>query len=932
MNDMEKKNITIGVLAHVDSGKTTLSEAMLYISGNLRKIGRVDHGDSFLDTHSLEKQRGITIFSKQALISYKNTNIYLLDTPGHVDFSTEMERTLKVLDYAVLVLNGSDRIQSHTFTLWRLLLKYDIPTFVFINKMDMSYRHKSDILEELRAKLKGNFVDFTDDKDILFENIAGCEEILMEKFFAGEEISDSEISVLIKRRKILPCYFGSALKLLGIDMLLEGIERYTFIEKEEELSGKVFKISVDEQGNRLTHIKITGGSLKPKDIIHISDNLSEKINQIRTYSGTKYETVNEAVVGMPVAVTGLSRSYVGMGIGKEKSDTYMDLEPVLNYKIELAKGMDILKVYNTIKILNDEDPSLRISWNNTLKEIEIKLMGQIQTEVLKSIIRERFNIDVSFGKENIVYKETISESVTGIGHYEPLRHYAEVHLMIKPLTRGSGIKVCSNVSTDRLSKNWQNLIASHIKEKVHKGVLTGSELTDVEIVIIAGKVHKKHTEGGDFRQATYRAIRQGLMKANSILLEPMYDFVLEIPSECTGRAMTDLERLSAVFEPPVIEKENTIIMGKAPVETMMNYPMELASYSKGKGRINLCVCGYDKCHNQTEVVERTGYDALADTENTPHSVFCVNGAGYVVSYDKVEDFIHTNSYGESLLDENIKDNTDFNGYKSINGNLKEQKTNNLYEETGNYGASDKELEEIFERTYGKQKSRKYNQENTNYNINNSYSDHFIKDNTIIGNSASFESRFIDRKYNAKHNERGHFKESDKTEEYLLVDGYNVIFAWDELSELAKINIDAARDRLMDILCNYQGIKRCKLMVVFDAYKVAGNPGSMSKYHNIYVIYTKESQTADAYIERFAHDNAKKYKITVATSDGLEQIIIRGAGCMLLSSRELKKEIENSLKAAKHEFELKRGGGKTYMFDSLDKEFREYLEKIRLGKD
>ncbi len=930
MNNMEKKNITIGVLAHVDSGKTTLSEAMLYISGSVRKVGRVDHGDAFLDTHSLEKQRGITIFSKQALISYKDTNMYLLDTPGHTDFSAEMERTLKVLDYAILVINGSDRLQSHTFTLWRLLLKYSIPTFVFVNKMDMTYRDKAEILEELSTKLKGSFVDFTDTDSLFFENIAGCEEALMEKYFAEEEISDKEISEVIKSGKIIPCYFGSALKLSGVDKLLEGIEKYTSIEREKELSGKVFKISGDEQGNRLTHIKITGGSLKAKEVIDFSEDMSEKINQIRIYSGTKYVMVNEAKAGMVVAVTGLSKSYAGMGIGKEKSDTSMDIEPVLSYKVELPEGADTLKVYNTIKILNEEDPSLEIGWNDTLKEIEIKLMGQIQTEILKSIIRERFDIELEFGKGNIVYKETISESVTGVGHYEPLRHYAEVHLMIKPLERGSGIKVSSEVSVDRLAINWQKLIATHIKEKSHKGVLTGSELTDAEIVIIGGKAHKKHTEGGDFRQATYRAIRQGLMKANSILLEPVYDFVLEIPSEYTGRAMTDLERLSARFEPPVIDKESTIITGIAPVETMMNYPMELAAYSKGKGRINVSVCGYKECHNQSEVVERIGYDALADIENTPHSIFCVNGAGYVVSYDKVEDFIQINSYEAASEGEII--NTPINGHINIGSNLKEYKGGSLnsYDKANDYGILDRELEAIFERTYGKQKSRKYNQENTDY-ITNNYADN-LKSNNSVGAGNSFGNRFIDNKYNNRNNERKYGKENVKTEEYLLVDGYNVIFAWEELSELAKMNIDAARDKLMDILCNYQGIKKCRLMVVFDAYKVQGNTGSMNRYHNIYVVYTKESQTADAYIEKFAHDNAKKYKITVATSDGMEQIIIRGAGCLLLSSRELKKEIENSLQAAKEEFCAKRSGGKSYLFDSLDKEFREYLERIRLGRD
>lgn len=895
MNNMKDRNITVGILAHVDAGKTTLSEALLYKSGNVRKIGRVDHGDAFLDTHFLEKQRGITIFSKQAVIKYENTNLFLLDTPGHIDFSAEMERTLKILDYGLLVINGSSSLQNHTFTLWRLLKKHNIPTFVFVNKMDMSDREKSDIIAELCTKLKDNFVDFTNkDNEQYTENIAACDEVLLEKYLEGEKLANQDISLVIAKQRLTPVFFGSALKLEGIEELLAGINNFTQCENEQEddtkPSGKVYKISIGDNGERLTHIKVTGGVLHSKDTIKVNG-IEEKINQIRIYSGLKYEMVNEAYKGMVIEATGLTSSFAGMGFGKNETDTSIDTKPVLRVNVILGENEDTMKAFNTIKVLNDEDPSLNFSWNDTTKEIEVELMGEIQTEVLKSIIKDRFGIDASFGRGKIIYKETIAEEVVGVGHYEPLKHYAEVHLLMKPLKRGEGIKVSSKVGVDELDRNWQRLIETHIREKQHRGVLTGSEITDMELVIVAGKAHKKHTEGGDFRQATYRAIRQGLMKAKSILLEPYYEFQLEIPGQCIGRAMVDLERMKSKFEAPVIEGDIAMISGKAPVAKMMGYHIELASYTKGKGRLITAFAGYDQCENQAEVIENIGYNPLEDIENTPNSVFCANGSGYVVNYDEVEKYMHLEpvyANGQSKETSALEDEAN--------------KQRNQKEEA-EYGVLDKELEEIFERTYGKKKTRP---EGNYSNYNNT-----IKSEKTVK-----------------------YKENPKKDKYLLVDGYNVIFAWEELSSLAKENIDAARDKLMDILCNYQGVKKCNIMVVFDAYKVPENKGSISKYHNIYVVYTKEAQTADSYIERFTHENAGKYDITVATSDGIEQVITRGAGCMLISSRELKVEIEDMLKNVKEEFarRLWEQKGKVYLFDSLDDEFQKYLEDIRLGKN
>lgn len=905
---MNEKNITVGIVAHVDSGKTTLSEAMLYHKGNIRKLGRVDHKDAFLDNFELERQRGITIFSKQAVLKENKTTIYLIDTPGHMDFSTEMERALKVLDYAVLVINGSSRLQSHTFTLWKMLEEYKIPTFVFVNKMDMSSYKNEDIIDELNNRLTDGFIDFTNDSD-LFENIAMTDEHLMDKFLMGDNPNIDDISGCIKGRKIFPCFFGSALKLLGIEELLKAIDMYTLSpdKNESAIGAKVYKITRDEQGTRLTHFKITQGVLRVKALLsNVNDGedeiWEEKVNQIRVYSGTKFVTVEKATSGMVVAVTGLSKTFPGQGFGVESTDVSEKIEPVLNYRIILPEGSDPLKVYNTIKVLGEEDPSLAITWNSVLKEMEIKLMGEIQIEILKEMISNRFNINLEFGTGNIVYKEMINNTVVGVGHYEPLRHYAEVHLRIEKGEPGSGIRVDSEVSTDKLALNWQRLIMTHIKEKRHKGVLTGSELVDVKITVIAGRAHKKHTMGGDFRQATYRAVRQGLMKAESVLLEPVYEFVLEVPSECTGRAMADIERMHGKCETPDIGENTTVIKGKAPVATMLKYQLEVMAYTKGRGRLSTTVAGYEPCHNADEIIEQKGYDPVSDVKNTPDSVFCANGSGYTVPYNRVEEFMHITDY-----DDNDITSTD----SQIALQIDNTKTEEI--DTSNDSATmEKELQQIFEKTYGPVKRKLYN----------TGEDKIV---TSENKNKEFEST---KKYY-----RRRVAGLQSPNEYMLVDGYNVIFAWDELNELAKENIDAARDKLMDILCNYQGVRKCHLMLVFDAYRVTGNPGSVYQYHNITVVYTKEAETADAFIEKFAHENARKYKVTVATSDGLEQIIIRGEGCGLISSRELKKEIEYTLSQAKELFRenSKDNAKKTYIFDNLDEEFKKHLEDVRLGK-
>ena len=934
------KRLVIGILAHVDAGKTTLSEAILYTTGTIRKLGRVDKKDAFLDTYALERARGITIFSKQAVFPLGDASVTLLDTPGHVDFSAEMERTLQVLDYAILVINGADGVQGHTETLWRLLKRYHIPVFLFVNKMDQPGTDKEALLANIRKRLDSSAIDFSDvgcaegnlvysgdaDSETFFEELAMCDERLMETYLETMELEADQIRYAIRERKVFPCYFGSAMKLTGVEAFLNGMETWAEMPTYPETFGaKVFKISRDDQGNRLTHLKITGGSLKVKSFLTEDAEEGkepEKINQIRIYSGTKFEMVNEAEAGTICAVTGPALTKPGQGYGLEKETGSPLLEPVLTYQVILPAGCDAHTMLKNLRLLEEEDPQLHIVWNEVLAEIQAQVMGDVQMEILKSQIKERFHVDVEFGSGNIVYKETIARPVEGVGHYEPLRHYAEVHLLMEPLEPGSGLVFEADCSEDDLALNWQRLIMTHLEEKRHRGVLTGSEITDMKITIVAGRAHLKHTEGGDFRQSTYRAVRQGLKEAGCRLLEPYYAFRLEVPAESLGRAMADVERMQGRFDAPKQEGDMAILEGSAPVVNMRDYQREVISYTKGRGRMTVSLKGYEPCHNEAEVVSQMGYDFDMDFQDPAGSVFCAHGAGFVVPWDEVKNYMHVASplakrraAGIDLPKGTLADQSgtaQVIGASSINGKevagaetTKTQKNSPRLSESY---YEDKELQEIFFRTYGESKRQKQ--------------------------QAAGETRRVirpkepDPRYLKK-------KEEDYDAEYLLVDGYNIIFAWEELNELAKVNIDGARYRLMDILCNYQGYKKCILIVVFDAYKVTGNIGSASKYHNINVVYTKEAETADQYIEKLAHKIGGKYRVTVATSDGLEQLIIRSQGCLLLSARDLKEEVEyvNSLIAEEKERVTAgpKNSGKNYLLSHADEEMREYFEDVRLGK-
>ncbi len=848
----------IGILAHVDAGKTTLAEGILYSLGRLRKLGRVDHRDAFLDTYELERARGITIFSKQALVKLGDRVITLLDTPGHVDFSAEMERTLQVLDAAILVISGADGVQGHVETLWRLLGRYGIPVFLFVNKMDQNGTDRQKLLLELKERLDGRCVDFSEgqDEEQYLENIAVCKEALMEEYLDTGVLRTESVAEAIRSRDLFPCFFGSALKLTGVDAFLEGLNRYALPAAMSTAAGKqrnvgsgagfgarVFKISRDTQGNRLTHMKITSGILKVKALIN-----GEKADQIRIYSGSSYELTEEAGPGTICAVTGLKETFSGQGIGTEKERVMPLLEPVLTYRIELPEGSDVHKMLGQLKQLEEEIPELHIVWKEAVGEIHAQVMGEVQIEILKSLIWERFHEEVNFGEGSIVYKETIAQPMEGIGHFEPLRHYAEVHLLLEPGEAGSGLTFGSNLSEDVLDRNWQRLILTHLEEKQHPGVLIGAEITDMRITLVNGRAHVKHTEGGDFRQATYRAVRQGLRKAPCILLEPVYEFTLEVPTEFVGRAMTDIKRMNGSFETPLSEGDMTVLKGKAPVVTMRGYQTEVTSYTRGRGRISFALRGYEPCHNAEEVILKAGYDPEADTENPTGSVFCAHGAGFVVNWDQVDDYAHLELLGDSAGPEVISGEKE-----NVPAPERERKSTDYI--------TDEELEEIFTRTYGAVKRDR--------------------------------NRFARNKGQERIESAPVYKPKPKVkrEEYLLVDGYNIIFAWEELKSLAQVNIDSARDRLMDILCNYQGYRENTVILVFDAYKVKGNPGSVVKYHNIYVVYTKEAETADQYIEKAVHDMCKKYQVTVATSDALEQMIIWGQGAVRLSAQGLKEEIE-----------------------------------------
>ena len=890
----QKEKLVIGILAHVDAGKTTLAEGILYLCGKLRKLGRVDHKDAFLDTYELERARGITIFSKQALVTLGEKEITLLDTPGHVDFSAEMERTLQVLDAAILVISGADGVQGHVETLWRLLRRYEIPVFLFVNKMDQPGTDRARLMEELKVRLDGRCVDFGKDQDReqYLENIAVCEEALMEEYLESGELQAEGIAGAIAEREIFPCFFGSALKLTGVEELLEGVGTFagSSLQKAEDFGARVFKISRDGQGNRLTHMKITGGKLRVKAMVN-----GEKADQIRIYSGASYELAEEVGPGTVCAVTGLKSTHCGQGIGKEEEGALPLLEPVLTYKIELPEGCDVHKMLGQLKQLEEEIPELHIVWKEALGEIHAQVMGEVQIEILKSLIRERFDVEVGFGTGSIVYKETIAAPVEGVGHFEPLRHYAEVHLLMEPGEPGSGLQFASKVSEDVLDRNWQRLIMTHLEERQHPGVLTGAEITDMRITVIAGKAHLKHTEGGDFRQATYRAVRQGLRKAACILLEPMYEFTLELPTEMIGRAMTDIQKMQGSFETPVTEGDLSILKGKAPVLTMRDYQMEVTSYTRGRGRLTCCLKGYEPCHNAREVIEQTGYDPEADLENPTGSVFCAHGAGVVVNWDQVDEYAHLELLGNDYFEnKNGEESSGYYDAEKVSSTVSAAaRSMGKGERSGGTDyITEEELEEIFSRTYGPIK-RERNRFNRNKGLEK------------IEASGTYKPR-----------------PRIKQEEYLLVDGYNIIFAWEDLRALAQTNIDSARDKLMDILCNYQGYRQNTLILVFDAYKVKGNPGSVTKYHNIYVVYTKEAETADQYIEKTVHDIGRKYQVTVATSDALEQIIIWGQGANRLSALGLKEEVEKAAREIRETWQEKLPGERNRPFQELLKKKEE----------
>ena len=859
------KRLTIGILAHVDSGKTTLSEGLLYCAGMLRKLGRVDHGDAFLDTHALEKSRGITIFSKQARLLYGNCEFTLLDTPGHVDFSAEAERTLSVLDYALLVVSGSEGIQPHTETLFKLLCRYSVPTFVFINKMDISHLSRQELMGGLK-KMGDGFIDFSAGvpKEEFYDGLAMCSEDMMERYLDTGTVPADAIRQSIRQRQVFPCFFGSALKLEGIKELLAGLEEYTAEPpRGDEFGARVFKISDDPQGARLTHMKITSGCLKVKDVLHGSC-WAEKADQIRIYSGAKYQTVDQAPAGMVCAVTGLTSAHPGDGLGAEAGAPSPVLEPVLAYRAVLPEGVDAHKALSALRKLEDADPALHVAWNEGLQEIRVQLMGEVQLEIVQSLLKERFGIDIGFDQGGILYKETITSTVEGVGHYEPLRHYAEVHLLLQPLEAGGGLVFSTGCKEDELDKNWQRLILTHLKEKTHLGVLTGSPITDMSITLVAGKAHLKHTEGGDFRQATYRALRQGLMQAESRLLEPWYSFSLQVPQECVGRAMNDLQAMGASFAPPEQRQEDAVISGTAPVIKLQGYPAVLTGYTKGRGRLSCEGARYLPCHNSDEVIAAIGYDPESDTDNPADSVFCSHGAGHTVKWNAVFDNMHI----PAVL--RPKSEPEHEHAAPILSRSDEE-----------------ELIRIYERTYGP-----------------------IRSNPIAAfrPSVSVQSQG--------------FRLPEATEtgpEYLLVDGYNIIFAWDDLAAIAKEDMDLARSRLVNLMCNYRGLHRCEIILVFDAYRIKGNTGSVETVNNISVVYTKEAETADSYIERTTHELSKNYRVQVATSDRMEQLIIIGNGAMRISADAFRKEVDRTEAAMRELMAEKANGGQKLMEGKISRD-------------
>ncbi|MEA4900284.1 translation factor GTPase family protein [Desulfitobacterium sp.] len=872
------KNLVIGILAHVDAGKTTLSESILYLSGKIGKLGRVDNKDAYLDTFELEKARGITIFSKQAVFKMGETQITLLDTPGHVDFSAEMERTLQVLDYAILVISGADGVQGHTKTLWRLLDMYQIPVFLFVNKMDQKGTDKNTLMPDLKKQLDDGCIEFGQVKTVdFYDQLAMCDEIMMESFLETGKIETVQIQKAVLERKVFPCFFGSALKCEGVEQFMQGLVKYALIPSyPDEFGAKIFKIARDSQGNRLTYMKLTGGRLKVKDILK-NRGWEEKVNQIRIYSGQKYVAVNEIGAGSVCAVTGLSQTRPGEGLGIEEASEGPVLEPVLSYQIILPEGCDPRVMLPKLRQIEEEEPELHIVWDEQSQEIQAQIMGEVQIEILQSLIQSRFGVDVAFDTGRILYKETIVNAVEGVGHFEPLRHYAEVHLLLTPGEPGSGLQFGAKCSEDTLSKNWQRLVLTHLEEKAHKGVLTGSAITDMNIILVSGRAHTKHTDGGDFREATYRAVRQGLKEAESILLEPYYAFELELPVKMVGRAMTDIEKMWGTCEISQTHDEMAVLVGSAPVVTMRNYQQEVVAYTKGLGRLFCSLKGYEPCHNTEEVIASIGYDSERDLENPTGSVFCAHGAGFLVPWDKVKDYMHVESC--------LQNKDDLSG----------ETAPKLIPYTEQRSISLDEIDQIMQKTFYANKGKK---------------------SAWKKRKTARESYYESVAYT--------IREKEVKEEYLLVDGYNIIHAWPELKALTADNMDGARMKLLDSLSNYQGIRKCRIIVVFDAYRVQRNFAEVTDYHNIHVVFTREAQTADQYIERFAHDNQKNYNITVATSDGLEQLIIRGAGCSLLSARELKIMIDGANERIKQEIQ---GKDRNYLIDAVSPEAKQQMEKM-----
>ncbi len=920
------KRICIGILAHVDAGKTTLSEGILYLTGRIRRLGRVDNRDAYLDTDEMERARGITIFSKQAVFSLGDRTVTLVDTPGHVDFSAEMERTLQILDYAILLVSGADGVQGHTETLWRLLKRYGVPAFLFVNKMDQPGTDRQKLMEEIKARLDGSCVDFGAGGDAWLEELAMCDEAVLERYLEKGSVAEEDIRAMIRERKVFPCYFGSALKLTGVEEFLQGLERYMEVPRyPAEFGAKVFKISRDEQGNRQTHLKVTGGILRVREALPGQE---EKINQIRIYSGSKYETVNEAEAGTVCAVTGPTATYPGQGLGKEQESELPVLEPVLNFQIRLPEEVNVQVMFKNLKQLEEEEPQLHILWNEELQELQAQVMGEVQIEILKHLIHERFGVDVEFGSGTIVYKETIARTVEGVGHFEPLRHYAEVHLLMEPGERGSGLQIEANCSEDILERNWQRLVLTHLEERVHRGVVLGAPITDMKITLIAGRAHLKHTEGGDFRQATYRAVRQGLMEAGCRILEPYYAFRLELPSQMVGRAMADLERMQGKFDAPLVEGDQAVLTGRAPVSTMRDYQLEVIAYTKGRGKLSCVLEGYDLCHNEEEVAAASQYDPELDLRNPTGSVFCAHGAGFVVPWYEVKQYMQV----ESPLAPEKKEDGEALMQRLEAAAARKRDTAAAM---AAYGADEEELKAIFTRTYGERKKDRgagNGRRRVEYGSEaGGASEGRRSFGTAKGDTADGRPSGGTQAVSGGIRSMGlpgYLKPArPDQEQYLLVDGYNIIYAWEELRKLAMTTIDGARQKLMDLLCNYQAYHKCFLIVVFDAYKVAGGQGSAQDYHNIHVVYTREAETADQYIEKFAHQMGRKYRVTVATSDGLEQLIIRGQGCFLMSASDLKEDLERTDALIRELQASLKKPGKVSLLADIDEELRQYLEGL-----